>query len=97
GEEFALILPDTTLEQGVRFADRLRKAIGNTTIKIGELKVKVKASFGVDVYENGDEVSEKGFVEQVDGYLYNAKQQGRDRVCNREFIPAFMKTSDKAG
>lgn len=97
GEEFALILPDTTLEQGVRFADRLRRSIAATTIKIGELKLNVKASFGVDVYENGDEIGEKEFVEQVDSYLYTAKQEGRNRVCNREFVPEFMKTSETTG
>lgn len=85
GEEFALVLPDTTLGQGVRFANRLRLIIENSPFAGGDLGLSIEASFGVDVYQRGQQLSEKEFVEQVDGYLYLAKQGGRNRVCNAEF------------
>ena len=50
GEEFVLILPDTTLHQGVRFANRLRLIIENSSVKAGDLVLGIEASFGVDVY-----------------------------------------------
>lgn len=84
GEEFAIILPDTTLSQGVRFANRLRLIIQNSPMRCGELMLGVEASLGVDVYEPGDEVSEKEFVERVDTFLYQAKAEGRNRVCHAE-------------
>ena len=82
GEEFAIILPDTTLEQGVRFANRLRLTIENSPMKCADMLLGVEASLGVDVYERGSKISETAFVEQVDAYLYQAKQEGRNRVCH---------------
>lgn len=82
GEEFTIILPDTTLRQGVRFANRLRLIIKNSPIKIGDVLLGIEASFGVDVYNRGDRLSEKDFIEKVDGLLYRAKQGGRNRVCH---------------
>lgn len=85
GEEFALILPDTELKQGVRFANRLRLIIENSPVKAGDLYLGIEASFGVDIYSRGDQLTEKEFVEQVDGFLYTAKQEGRNRVCHASF------------
>jgi len=85
GEEFALILPDTTLRHGVRFANRLRKIIESSPAKIGDTTLKLEASFGVDVYSQGEELGEKEFVEKADGYLYAAKQNGRNQVCHAPF------------
>jgi len=85
GEEFALILPDTELRQGVRFANRLRLVIENSPVKTGNLLLGIEASFGVDIYDRGDHLSEREFVEQVDGFLYKAKQEGRNRVCHPPF------------
>ncbi len=85
GEEFTLILPDTTLEQGVRFANRLRKVMEKTPIQAGDVQLEIKASFGVDVYNRGDQIVEKEFVGIVDSLLYKAKQEGRNRVCHEPF------------
>ncbi len=85
GEEFTIILPDTTLKQGVRFANRLRLIIENSPTKASDALLGVEASFGVDVYMRGDQLTEKEFVEKVDSYLYLAKQEGRNRVCHKSF------------
>lgn len=88
GEEFTIILPDTTLKQGVRFANRLRLIIENSPINAGDTRMGIEASFGVDVYTRGDQASEKEFVEKVDGFLYLAKQEGRNRVCHSKLSVA---------
>ncbi|MBT3531446.1 MAG: GGDEF domain-containing protein [Gammaproteobacteria bacterium] len=85
GEEFTIVLPDTTLVQGVRFANRLRLIIENSPIQVGDARLGIEASFGVAVYGRGDQVSEQEFVEKVDGFLYMAKQEGRNRVCHQPF------------
>jgi len=82
GEEFMLILPDTSLSDGVRFANRLRTLIGNTFVDIGEKPLQVTASFGVDVYASGDQRSDTEFIKNVDKYLYQAKADGRNKVCH---------------
>jgi diguanylate cyclase (GGDEF)-like protein len=85
GEEFTIILPDTTLRQGVRFANRLRLIIENSPVKASDALLGIEASFGVDVYTRGDQLTEKEFIEEVDAYLYLAKQEGRNRVCHKSF------------
>ena len=85
GEEFTIILPDTTLRQGVRFGNRLRLIIENSPAKATDALLGIEASFGVDVYTKGDELSEKEFVEKVDSFLYLAKQEGRNKVCHSSF------------
>jgi len=84
GEEFTIILPDTTLKQGVRFANRLRLIIENSPVKASDVLLGIEASFGVDVYSRGDQLTEKEYVEKVDGFLYMAKQEGRNRVCHEK-------------
>ena len=85
GEEFTIILPDTTLRQGVRFANRLRLIIENSPAKTGDAMLGIEASLGVDVYSRGHQLTEKEFVEKVDGFLYLAKQGGRNQVCHESF------------
>ena len=85
GEEFTIILPDTTLRQGVRFANRLRLIIENSPAKTSDALLGIEASFGVDVYTKGDQLTEKEFVEKVDSFLYLAKQEGRNKVCHSTF------------
>jgi diguanylate cyclase (GGDEF)-like protein len=93
GEEFTIILPDTTLKQGVRFANRLRLIIENSPAKAPDALLGIEASFGVDVYEKGDQQTEKEFVEKVDSYRYRAKQEGRNRVCHRPFSEGASDTA----
>ena len=82
GEEFTIILPDTTLEQGIRFANRLRLIIENSPVKTSDALLGIEASFGVDVFIKGEELLEKEFLEKVDSFLYLAKQEGRNKVCH---------------
>ena len=85
GEEFTIILPDTTLRQGVRFANRLRLIIENSPAKTSEALLGIEASFGVDAYMKGGKLTEKEYVERVDSFLYLAKQEGRNKVCHSSF------------
>lgn len=86
GEEFAIILPDTTLRQGVRFANRLRLIIENSPVKYGEITLDIQASFGVDIYDRSEHPTEQEFVERVDAFLYQAKGEGRNRVCHAPYM-----------
>jgi len=85
GEEFVIILPDTTLRQGVRFANRLRLIIENSPVKSGNMMLGIQASFGVDIYKRSDHLTEREFVERVDAFLYQAKGEGRNRVCHAPY------------
>lgn len=80
GEEFALILPDTDLSPGVLFADRLRLIMESARIDVHGIDIKLTASLGVAVFQKGEEMSPREFIDKVDAYLYEAKLAGRNRV-----------------
>jgi diguanylate cyclase (GGDEF)-like protein len=81
GEEFAIILPVTSLPQAVHAAERLRRAVGKKPAILKQEGVPVTASFGVDVYRGRIRLSPDAFIERADRFLLKAKTKGRNRVC----------------
>lgn len=75
GEEFAVLMPQTGLEDACATAERLRRLLHGFTPLEG---VSVTASFGVA--ELGGEDFES-LAARADEALYRAKREGRDRVC----------------
>lgn len=75
GEEFLIILPDTPLQEAVGVAERLRGKVENLT---WEYDIRVTISLGVEEYR--DEYSDDTLISAVDGLLYRAKDNGRNRV-----------------
>ena len=75
GEEFIILLPETSLNNAAELAEELRKKISETALDgIG----KVTASFGVTEYRNTDTMDT--VLLRVDGALYEAKGSGRNCV-----------------
>ena len=75
GDEFVLILPDTSLPQAASLVDRLRASVQR------EFEGAVGISAGIAEYAEGQ--SEKEFIEAVDQLLYEAKRQGGNRAIYR--------------
>ena len=75
GEEFLLLCPATSPEQAQRLAERLVQAARTRDFRIGR---PLTLSAGVATLELHDQPGD--MFEQVDGALYQAKAQGRDRV-----------------
>jgi diguanylate cyclase (GGDEF)-like protein len=79
GEEFVLLLPETSREKAMNAAERLRLRIETTPLTIGGTEITVTASIGVAVADAGaDSVSE--LMKRADLALYRAKRDGRNRV-----------------
>lgn len=80
GEEFALVMPGCTLEEGAERAEALRQAIKQLHLAHrGRTLGTVTSSFGVAAYpEHGAGWAE--LTNAADHALYDAKGQGRDRV-----------------
>lgn len=79
GEEFTVIC-DATLETAVEIAGRVRQAVAATPVKISEAReILITASFGVAEYLPGD--TPATVIKRADNALYQAKQDGRNRVC----------------
>ena len=80
GEEFAIVLPGTRLPQSIKAAERLRIALEGSPIGFNDKQVTLTASFGVDVYRGGEDLSVEGFIERTDYFLLEAKAKGRNNV-----------------
>lgn len=79
GEEFVVLLPETSLEGALSIAQRLCETIRDVTIESKQGLVKVTASVGVaELME--DYASLDVLLEHADAALYRAKQAGRNRV-----------------
>lgn len=76
GEEFAVILPQTTLKEALVAAERTRLAIAECRHSIGEQDLQVTASIGVK--EITRYKSEVEILTNADRALYAAKQAGRN-------------------
>jgi diguanylate cyclase (GGDEF)-like protein len=80
GEEFAVILPNTSLEGAEEVAERIRQSIAKNTIYYQERRVSVTASIGVAVIDSQNARYED-LISSADSALYEAKAAGRNRVC----------------
>jgi diguanylate cyclase (GGDEF)-like protein len=75
GEEFVLLLIDTSEQTAIIIANNLREKIANT--KFEEVE-HITCSIGLSSYKEGD--SAESWFLRVDTALYKAKENGRDRV-----------------
>lgn len=79
GEEFLLWLPGTSLEEGVRVAERIRVRLGTSGWDWQGKSWPLSASFGVAGWPETTR-SKDNLATQADAALYAAKRGGRDRV-----------------
>jgi diguanylate cyclase len=80
GEEFLLVLPDTSRETATHMLDRLRTIIADLDWSALSLGMQVTVSAGIatlDANETAD-----SFLARADSALYKAKAQGRNRVAS---------------
>jgi diguanylate cyclase (GGDEF)-like protein len=80
GEEFALVLPEATLDSAVQAAERFRQLVANRVISAGDQRVPVTISLGVASADEQTSGIEE-MLKQSDLALYEAKHTGRNRVC----------------
>ncbi|MFH1138844.1 MAG: GGDEF domain-containing protein [Pseudomonadota bacterium] len=82
GEEFIVLLPETSLEQGGVVAEKLRRVIAARPFAIDGREITATGSFGV-ARLTGSSGSSDAFSRgygKADAALYRAKQEGRNRV-----------------
>ncbi|NTS77268.1 GGDEF domain-containing protein [Catenovulum sp. SM1970] len=75
GEEFVLLLKNYRPEHAHQYCEQLRQSIAGASFKEAGM---VTASFGMSVYQPGD--SEESLMSKADHLLYQAKENGRNRV-----------------
>lgn len=80
GEEFIVFLPETTLHEATVLAERLRAAIAGVRVSHETGATIATASVGVAQRDEGD-ITLDALIASADECLYQAKQQGRNRVA----------------
>ena len=79
GEEFAVLLPYTGIDDAKDLAERVRHCVANLMVEPGELDIALTISVGVA--EMNDSVDDmRRLVKAADGALYRAKNAGRNQV-----------------
>ena len=85
GEEFLIICPNAEKAGAMALAERLRKSVEDSVTESGDLRIRVTASFGVyaDVISD-PKIQLADAVRIADKALYQAKNEGRNRVCGSD-------------
>ncbi|MDP1909108.1 MAG: sensor domain-containing diguanylate cyclase, partial [Hyphomicrobium sp.] len=88
GEEFVLLLPETPLDGAAALAEKLRIRIKALEVEHAGAPIRFTCSFGVAA--GADAASFDELVQHADQAMYQAKSEGRDKVC------VFMPTGTAA-
>jgi two-component system, cell cycle response regulator len=83
GEEFAIVLPETSYASALQVARRVRDGVSRVPIKVGGRNVEVTASFGLCSVERvraGERQLAQRMLKVADAALYRSKNDGRNRV-----------------
>lgn len=90
GEEFAVVLPETTIGNAKKVGERLRKTVEETSIQTKTGTTSITISIGItsiDRLDRDDGIPHREqsvvdmLIAQADSALYQAKRDGRNRVA----------------
>jgi diguanylate cyclase (GGDEF)-like protein/PAS domain S-box-containing protein len=80
GEEFTIMLPMTIIEEGFVTAKRIQTKLRKETFTpVPGKDIYMTVSIGLAQYKPKEEI--KAFVNRADQLMYQAKKNGRDRIC----------------
>jgi len=97
GEEFAMILPNSTSANATKVAERLRAMIANAKIPITkETTLQVTVSIGIACTRPGRQMDPRRLVAVADQNLYDAKDRGRNCIWFESAPPSAITGDERA-
>lgn len=84
GEEFAIILPNTSVNETKHLAEKIRKKVEKMAFPIMTNGAVITISAGIAHFNGVNYLSSEALLQAADQALYNAKQNGRNQVHIRE-------------
>jgi diguanylate cyclase (GGDEF)-like protein len=88
GDEFAVLMPETTLPEAMAVAERIRREVESIVLKNGDSSVPASVSIGVALFPSHGRAA-SDLLAAADRAVYQAKALGRNRVC------AFAESDDE--
>lgn len=79
GDEFAIILPETSRNEAVAVAEKLRRAVENASININSRPIRLSISAGISSYSSRHR-SFFDMIEEADRAMYEAKRSGKNTI-----------------
>lgn len=79
GEEFTVLLADTSLKNAYVFAERLRRAVDESIVKYNDIDLKYTISLGISEIDTSIKTHSE-WIECADAALYTSKETGRNKV-----------------
>jgi diguanylate cyclase (GGDEF)-like protein len=80
GEEFAVLMPHTPLEEAIQVAERLRQHISQVPVETSAGSLHLTVSIGVAGFDPDQDATVDGLIDRADQAMYAAKQAGRNKV-----------------
>jgi diguanylate cyclase (GGDEF)-like protein len=99
GDEFAVLAPETDVQQGLELATRIKEGLELIRHHSASQSIAPTLSIGVTEFDRRDRGSAESLCESADHALYAAKSQGRDRaisipLCRQQTLFACAKSNE---
>jgi diguanylate cyclase (GGDEF)-like protein len=80
GEEFAVLLPSSTLDGAAAVAERLRRLVESQPVTCDGVSIAYTVSAGIAAVDAGETIDLDTLIKRADRALYAAKANGRNRI-----------------
>lgn len=78
GEEFVIVLPDTSLQNAADTLDRIQKALADHPLKSGRKRIGLRFSAGLTHFDGKQDIN--ALINAADAGMYQAKEAGKNRI-----------------
>jgi len=95
GEEFSVMLPGVNPELALEVGERIRSKLAETRVTFNGRRIQVTGSVGVAHRSAEDPCCVRELAQRADHALYEAKSQGKNRVC--VYLRGLLDRDEPAG
>jgi diguanylate cyclase (GGDEF)-like protein len=81
GDEFAVLMPGTDVQDARSLAQRLQKKIANLTFTVGKDTISVTVSIGISVFPPDKSIDSENIIVEADHALFIAKKKGGNQIA----------------
>ncbi|MBN1962135.1 MAG: diguanylate cyclase [Deltaproteobacteria bacterium] len=95
GDEFMVFLPQTHFSGSLTVADRIWRTVSTKDFQDGKCNTHCTVSVGISFYPNKNVNTVEQLADLADQALYQAKREGRNRICLLQHV-GYMYKPDRA-